>query len=223
MANRIPSLLGRLALVAAIVLGSMLLGGVARAGGPTSVLLVSPETQSAAALYASDPAYTQLTTLLEESPVAAPDPDPVREGRFSVTVTWLVHDVSIWRLDRIFLDGRDSPWVVTQFLDQGEPVADGMFPGGQSGSEEVWHRPADPVALESLLAGLGLRSDAPAASTEPVPAAAGPASGSDDGMWWALPGAVVGAVVALLASGVLRRRVPAGPDPEAPAFATTGR
>lgn len=223
MANRIPRLLGRLVLVVAIVLCSMLLGGVARAGGPTSALLVSPESQRAAALYTGDPAYTQLLTMLGESPVAAPDPGPVREGRFSVTVTWLVHDVSIWRLDRIFLDARDGPWVVTQFLDQDEPVADGMFPGGQGGPEEVWHRPADPAALQSLLAGLGLRGDAPAASTEPVPAAAGPGSGTDDGIWWALPGAVVGAAVALLARSALRQRVPAGPDPDAPALVTTGR
>lgn len=217
MPNRVRAGLARIALVLAVVLLTSLPGGVAWAGGPTSVVLVSPQSERAAALHNGDTDYQRLRELLGgEGPVTADPARPEAPVRSSyVTATWLVHDVSIWRIDRILLDATDGPWVVTQILGPGEVVSDGMFPGGTGGPGAVWHRPTDGEALRSLLAGLGLTGAAPAAAA-PVVAAGAPPAGqaTPDGTawWWALGGLVVGAGAAALGPhvtrAVTRRREP---------------
>jgi hypothetical protein len=73
-----------------------------------------------------------------------------------VTATWLIHDVSIWRIDRIFLIGGDV-WVVSEMSGASGPLtADGMYPGETGTAAATWHRPSDPAALTALLTAHGL-------------------------------------------------------------------
>lgn len=222
MPDRMRGMLGRVALVSAVVLASMLHGGVAWAGGPTSVLLVSPDSQRATALYTSDPSYHRLMTLLGgEAPTGAAAGDASPGGSRYVTVTWLIHDVTVWRTDRIALDTPDGAWVVTQMTQ----------PGGQD-PDAVRHRPTDPDALRSLLSGLGLSGGAvatpsPGGAAAPVAAGTVPApagTGVDSAVWWALAGLVVGAgatVVGLRVSPRVRRVLAA--DSAERSLAVTGR
>src|SRR4051794_8102791 len=136
---------------AAVGLVAVAMPGTAWAGGPTSVLLASPQTDRAAALYTTDPAYQQLSDLLGEEPQADPAPPPTDTGSTYVTVTWLVHDVTIWRIDRAFLDTTSGPWVLTQTADgtTGDVSTD-LWPGQHGGPGAIWHRPGDPAALIAL-------------------------------------------------------------------------
>src|SRR5262245_30971387 len=67
----------------------------ASAGGPTSVILVSPGRQATASLYTTDEAYSRLENLLGSNPVKDPAAPDVTGGPGSdaINVTWLVHDV----------------------------------------------------------------------------------------------------------------------------------
>ena len=157
----------RLITVMALVGTSCLLAaGTGVAGGPTSALLVAPGYERAAAVYYSDPEYQQLETLLAEpapatgsavtgsgadAPVAAPT-----DGLGYITVTWLIHDVSIWRIDRIFLRENGEHLIATQLMDGSNGTGEGMYPGQWGDDTAVQHRAADPVALQSLLDKLGL-------------------------------------------------------------------
>jgi len=68
----------------------------------------------------------------------------------------LIHDVSIWRIDRIFL-AADGPLIVTQTSDDmGVVSADGMYPGETGNGSALWHRPSDPTELQAVLTALGL-------------------------------------------------------------------
>lgn len=213
--------LGRAAMVAVLMLASMLLGGVAMAGGPTSVLLVAPDSQRATALYATDPSYPRLMSLLGgEAPTGAAVADTTPGGSRYVTVTWLIHDVTVWRTDRIALDAPDGPWVVTQSTLEG-----GQFSGA------VRHRPTDPAALRSLLSDLGMTGGSRGVTAAPAPGATAPtpppapSPGADSsGWWWVLPGLLVGAgatVVALRTSPGVRRRLLADGSADGPALVVT--
>lgn len=199
--------------VALGVLGiSCLLGsGTAWAGGPTSALLVSPANQTAFAVYYADPEYNQLMTLLEPAPGAS-TAQPSAAGSNYVTVTWLIHDVSVWRIDRIFLPAAGEPQIVTQLLDGTDASADGMYPGQSGGAAAATHRSADPVALQDLLRTMGLlgppagpaNADGvatgltvaePAAAADPADAPAMPAVAP---WWWAIGGLLLGIGVAAL-------------------------
>ena len=158
------------ATVVLLLLAGLLFPGTANAGGPTSALLVSPGHQRAAAVYYSDAAYQELTTLLDDDPSASaapaelasvgqPRPSP---GTDYVTVTWLIHDVTVWRIDRIFLPVRPGGdvFVVTQ-TELGDPAAaqqsaGGMGPGEQGDDNARWHRSVEPARLTGLLTDLGL-------------------------------------------------------------------
>jgi hypothetical protein len=157
---RVARLLAALAVVAT---GIVVAAHPALAGGPTSALLVSPSTGRAAALYYSDPEYDQLFTALggydpTSDPAVAPTPggvEPSVPGAAYVTVTWLIHDVSVWRIDRIFLTA-DAPVIVTELSDGDQNVASGMYPGEAGDDRAVWHAAPDPVALLALLSTLDL-------------------------------------------------------------------
>jgi hypothetical protein len=155
------------AVVAVMCVGLLLSAATAHAGGPTSALLVAPSTGHTASIYYSDPEYDRLFTELGGYDVT-PDPTLVQPpgsqvlapGAAYVTVTWLIHDVSIWRIDRIFL-AADGPLIVTQMADErGEVSAVGMYPGETGNGSAVWHRPPDPTELQAVLATLGLLESA---------------------------------------------------------------
>ncbi|MFE0672866.1 hypothetical protein [Streptomyces sp. NPDC058867] len=114
----------------------------AAAGGPTSAFLGSPETGEAAGLYSSDREYERLDSLLSAGRPGTP-PKGAAADR-SVTVTWLAHDVSPWRIDRIFpvTEGGDVWWY------RSAEVADPADGG--------WHRVPDPGPLRTLLTEVGV-------------------------------------------------------------------
>jgi hypothetical protein len=121
------------------------------------VLLASPDADAASGLYYTDPDYDRLQTLLggPDLPAGAPQP-PGATGSPYVTATWLIHDIYVWRMDRIFLAG-DDVWVVSETSGDGGPLTgDGMYPGQTGGAGAVWHRPTDPAALATLLIAHGL-------------------------------------------------------------------
>jgi hypothetical protein len=129
--------------------------GVASAGGPTSVLLVSPGRQATASLYNNDEAYARLERLLVPEPKADPAAPSLQGGPGSdaINVTWLIHDVQIWRVDRIYTDATGGgPWVETLLLPDGT---------GAFGSTGTFHRPADSTELIALLSALKLLGTSP--------------------------------------------------------------
>jgi hypothetical protein len=203
----------------AALLGLLLWGASsAMAGGPTSVLVTSPQSEEAIARYYSDKEYGQLQRLLgPENKGSHNMPGQANlASAHQINVTWLAHDISPWRVDRVF--PVDSPsqevWIHT--------AAD--LPESQNG---YWHRAEQPAQLLSLLKELGVmgRANSPSSYTGVFPApwqsdTSAPSAQDerttttvtvtdgteDDGTdwWWAIPGAATGAALAL----VLRRLVP---------------
>ena len=107
--------------------------GPAAAGGPTSVLLVAPEDGRTASLYNSDPEYQQLANLVGAFTTATGSTTPPKgaddQGASGtndasgpgVTITWLMHDVNVWRIDRVYLKAEGGPLISTQnTLDGGD-------------------------------------------------------------------------------------------------------
>ncbi|MEH0635917.1 hypothetical protein QBA35_21740 [Streptomyces bottropensis] len=199
------------------------------AGGPTSVLLVSPTSHRTASLYGTTKQYDLLARLLvpagsalDESREKAPDWGP--EGTWGgqvgdmVTVTWMSHDVTAWRVDRLYMSAPDTKdvWIYTGLQTAEDTAASG---------EGVWHKAKQSEELRELLRGLGVlgepsdgavqgtsSDDALTGSgTEPGGTvtgtrAASDASGPADRARWAIPALALGL---LLGSGgatlVLRR------------------
>lgn len=169
--------------------------GPAAAGGPTSVLLVSPGWGRTASLYNSDPAYDQLLTSLGSDPVAERGRPPWESGpgTSQINVTWLIHDVSVWRVDRIVLDYNGATWIETQ--GSLTEALDWDKPG-------IWHKAQDPSAVRALVTELGLVGKAvakprPTVSVESAvaPAAVQTSAQSNAGglsRWWLLPAVILG-------------------------------
>ena len=191
-----------------LVLISMLVTVPASAGGPTSVLLVSPGTGETASLYAGDAYYEALAGLVgafEAGGVAGTvdrSQTPHEVGS-AVTVTWLIHDVQVWRVDRVYVGADHGPWISTQ-----------SAVGGSStiwDSPVVWHTATDGRELAALLARLGVGSaptgDTSATASAPTlgAGAADPDTGprSAGGLVWGLAGLALG--VALAAATVRLR------------------
>ncbi|MEU4009666.1 hypothetical protein [Streptomyces pseudogriseolus] len=184
----------------------------ASAGGPTSVLVVSPESQETASAYCSDKAYSELERLL--GPVGKGTrerpPEAVSASARQFNVTWLVHDVTPWRVDRVFMAeaGQDA-WIHTAERFNESPNG-------------LWHRAEDPTHLYKVLYSLGVMGERTSAVSAPgiYPApweteqagsgedqaadatasetrAAQAGDGGTD-WWWAAPGLAAGAVLALV-------------------------
>nr|WP_245695233.1 hypothetical protein [Streptomyces antibioticus] len=186
-----------------LALGS---AGPAAAGGPTSVLIVSPESSETASLYYSDREYGTLERLLGNPGAGSASKPPEADLTVGpqINVTWMVHDVSPWRVDRVYpaTDGK-AVWIHT----------DANFDGSMNGT---WHRAQQPGVLRDLLKDLGVMGkpadgdsaveypppwdqsgmDAEATpSPDPALAAAAARSsrpGDATDWWWALPGLAAG-------------------------------
>ncbi|MDT7840766.1 hypothetical protein [Streptomyces justiciae] len=209
-----------------LTLGS---AGSAAAGGPTSVLIVSPESAETASLYYSDREYGTLERLLGEPGAGSAGKPPEADliAGPQINVTWMVHDVSPWRVDRVYpATDSEAVWIHTAAnLD--------------ASTNGTWHRAQQPKVLRDLLKDLGVMgkasdgdsaveypppwdtygTDAEATqSPEPSLAAAsarpsGPADPTD--WWWALPGVAAGVGGTLLIRRAAARQK-AGPPREEP-------
>jgi hypothetical protein len=177
----------------------------ARAGGPTSVLLSAPGIQKVVAAGYQEARYDALLTAVGIEAKDHPGWKEDGHGRV-IRATWLIHDTSVWRLDLIYPDAEGGPWVAT-FESRTETMPD----------KPVWHPAADGQALTKVLGEFGLLSHKTndgatpeAAVTEDVTTTAAAATTSDSnaftGWRWALPGALVGAVLALVAVKFWPRR-----------------
>lgn len=196
-----------LPLLLALVLGALGWAGLtptAYAGGPTSVLLVNPGRPQVTAAYYTDSRYAALAAAVGEGQTGPSAPPPGdTEGGDEVRLAWLIHDVQIWRVDRVHLTG-DGVWV--------ETVVDINDRGDVFDRPAVWHRPADEAALTGILTEAGVLGDESPASPPPAraeAAGADPATPAPGLVAAALSGLVVGAAGALV--GVRARRRAAQP------------
>lgn len=186
----------------------------AHAGGPTSVLLSAPP--SVVAFGYSDPRYDELAKLTELIS-GGPNGDHM-SGRF-VRATWLIHDMSVWRIDIIYPDAPGGPWIATEDLMSGSKPA-----------KPTWHRATDPVRLlkvlnelkllsgqfdggPSLNDGYTIEQSTPEPSADPAPAPVAPAqaqvsatSSVFTGWRWIIPGVLLGAAVAVVAVRLFPKR-----------------
>lgn len=223
---RLPGLRGFVALAALLGLGLIwLFAPGAAAGGPTSVLLTSPESSRTASLYNDSADYEKLQRLLgrvQPGGAGAKAP-PLSEtmGQRQINVTWLVHDVTPWRVDRIYLPlGPGS---------QRKPVMIHTADGVPDSFKGVWHKAENGPELRELLGKLGLLgpaspdgakgvpppADPPAQSTEVTISTDEPdepAAGGDSTDWWwaALSGAGPGVAVGAVGGALMVRRRWAG-------------
>jgi hypothetical protein len=213
-----------LGLVVAVIAVGIVAAAPARAGGPTSVLLSAPP--HVVAFGYDDPQYADLKRLTD---VAASrdgyigDPEAHGTGSF-VRATWLIHDMSVWRIDIIYPDAPGGPWIATtESLD-----------GSTMPTQPRWHTATDPVRLLKLLGSLKLLAGErngepsyggptsfggptgfgrqPEAAPATQPAAEPPASSQTaaadifTGWRWIIPGFLLGAVVAVVAVRLLPKR-----------------
>ncbi|MEV6755975.1 hypothetical protein [Streptomyces sp. NPDC051214] len=136
------------------------------AGGSTSVLVVAPGSGESTALYVSDKEYAELEAGLghlgadigkgqrEQPPGLA-----MGDGSRQINVTWMVHDVRPWRVDRAYPvapgtkgggDGKGS---------KGGKGADAVWIHTTTDVESmrgVWHKAKDPAHLTALFKKLGV-------------------------------------------------------------------
>jgi hypothetical protein len=210
-----------LAIVAVLVVAS---SGVmpAAAGGPTSVLLSAPSVPRVVAAGYEDKAYNDLTELIQSTDTAGKvDTSHQHESGEFIRATWLIHDMSVWRLDVIYPQAANGPWIATTTMDE----------SGKPSGTPVWHRSADPAKMLKLLDALGLlggkhgvsgptnlswndgtqTTTAPAEQPVEQSAPASSVKAQPDALtgWrWAIPGFVLGALIAVVAVRFMPRRRP---------------
>jgi hypothetical protein len=210
-----------LAIVAVLVVA---LSGVmpAAAGGPTSVLLSAPSVPRVVATGYEDKAYNDLTELIRSTDAGGKaDTSHQHESGEFIRATWLIHDMSVWRLDVIYPQAENGPWIATTVMDE----------NGKLPEMPVWHRSADPAKMLKLLDALGLLggkhgesgptnlswNDGTQTTTAPAeqpvvqqPVVQQPVEtvkaqpGTLTGWRWAIPGFVLGAIIAVVAVRLLR-------------------
>jgi hypothetical protein len=189
----------------------------AHAGGPTSVLLSAPP--EVVAFGYDDKQYDELQRLTDV--VGSPDPlskESHDVGRF-VRATWLIHDLSVWRVDIIYPEAPGGPWIATRASTDGSTLPE----------KPLWHTPADRVGLLKLLSSLGLldterdgvpswggptfygeqSQEPPAQAAEPAAESAATQAASTSaftGWRWTIPGFLLGAVIAVIAVRLLPKR-----------------
>ncbi|MEV8371826.1 hypothetical protein AB0P21_03765 [Kribbella sp. NPDC056861] len=189
----------------------------AAAGGPTSVLLSSPHNGKVVAAGYQDPTYEELLALLSSQ--SSTDPEQHDVGNF-VRATWLIHDMTPWRLDVIYPDAPGGPWIATT------EDADGT---GGLAAKPTWHRASNGARLTELLDTMGLRGNStdggtfggPTTLPQPAPQTPAEVAAVDDtptattlrteqkpllGWRWSIPGFLLGAAVTYLFLRYVPRR-----------------
>lgn len=161
-----------------VVVAGLLAASQAAAGGPTSLLIVNPASERTSSAHAGDARYERLARHVgidtgagvEQPTGGGTPPGGIDQGFGSeLRLTWLVHDMSVWRVDRIHL-GKDEVWINTTRA------------WGDDPHQEFWHRAAEPEKLRAALDETGVLRPASPRPTiaEPTPAdsASGPVAGS---------------------------------------------
>lgn len=199
-----------LCLLAAILSMVSWLAGAqsASAGGPTSVLLASPRNGRVAALYHTDAGYERLIAAL--GAYEANTGSTTRPSSFTndfaneIRLTWLIHDMTIWRIDRVHITDEDGAWIETMVRTDGGNLLE------QPGK---WHRAIDPNALTAVLskAGLLAKGAAPASAPEPMTTATStaespPKTPAPSSTWLAAATGIGGLLVGAAGSIVVLRR-----------------
>jgi hypothetical protein len=206
----VPAIRALAVVLTAWVLVLLAPSGPASAGGPTSVLLSVPGEGRTASLYYTDDAYEELAGLVGafDGTGTLDSSERSHETGTGVTLTWLIHDVEPWRVDRVYLQGDGAPWIASQVMEGGaESIWDNPV---------VWHQPANGEELTQLLDDLGVgatgKAAEPASPVEPgagVPASVEPAAGAPapnddtsgtsarDRAWWGLGGLAGGVLLAV--------------------------
>ncbi|MGW1390918.1 hypothetical protein ACWD6Q_04530 [Streptomyces nigra] len=202
------------------------LAPVASAGGPTSVLLSAPGSQRTAALYYSDREYVALEKLLG-TPARGSREQPPDESLMAadqINVTWMVHDVTPWRIDRVHRMARGKDVWIRRTTDVERQTHGSWYraarpgelralldeldlTGGPTSTPGAYEEPAETGDAAAEAASEAAASGAAASGASASPAArasSGPGAGT--GWWWAVPGAVAGAVLALGLRPVVARR-----------------
>ncbi|GAA2550299.1 hypothetical protein GCM10010398_41870 [Streptomyces fimbriatus] len=216
----------------------------ASAGGPTSVLVVSPESEETASLYYSDKEYGELERLLGPPGGGTRDKPPEADlaSVRLINVSWMLHDVTPWRVDRVFLgDVGGEVWIHTaarltesanghwhraeypsdlhKLLYELDVLGETSGTGSASGMYPApWEtRTAGSAGPGASAPGTERDSGTAAAVEERTAAAPG---GDGTGWWWAIPGAAAGAALALvlrpyvIRAPLMRRRGEPGPRQE---------
>jgi hypothetical protein len=198
------------------ILVAMLLGAIgwagsaatAYAGGPTSVLLTNPEDGRARALYITNPDYGRLEAAVGDEAAGTSAPSGLRTGEEEVRLTWLIHDMQIWRIDRVYLTRQDGIWV--------ETIVETTGDGDVFGRPSRWHRAHDEQALTSLLASAGLvgTDSVPSNPSNPnLPSGVTDASAPPSRAVVPIVAAALGGLVIGAAGSLLLRRRPAVDQP----------
>lgn len=199
------------ALVAALLAATVFTALPAHAGGPTSVLLSAPPHVTAVGY--DDTRYYDLQNLIQgpSTPDAGSEIHSI--GKF-VRATWLIHDMSVWRIDVIYPDAPGGPWISTEeFMDGTKPA------------RPTWHRAADPERLLEVLRSFRILdgkfdggptldngysvADAPVTTPTPTPAPAQSQVATTSvftGWRWIIPGVLIGAAVAVVAVRLFPKR-----------------
>ncbi|MFD4694662.1 hypothetical protein [Streptomyces sp. NPDC058463] len=137
----------RLAVLVTVLGLGVLLAPSAVAGGRTSVLITSPSSGEASALYVSDPRFGRLSRLLGPPDKGDRLLPPSLDGSVAtrqINVTWMALDLQPTRTDRVFPGADpDTVWIHTA----------AQVPATYRG---LWHRAAEPRKLVALLDSLGL-------------------------------------------------------------------
>ncbi|HET6561653.1 MAG TPA: hypothetical protein VFG72_07240 [Marmoricola sp.] len=200
-----------------LTLSTVWAAGPAVAGGPTSVLLSVPGEGRMAALYHTEADYQRLGDLagVFDDVGKASAPRHLEGSGEVVTLTWLIHDVHVWRVDYVHLGGAGAPWVETREVVDDDPWWE---------APTVWHR--GDARLRGLLTRVlhdpgsapGASTPAPATLTEQAATpAATPAAVQQRSPLvlaaWTGGGVAAGALLTLLTLVVLRRRSRREPAP----------
>jgi hypothetical protein len=196
------------ALFAVVALGTT----PAHAGGPTSVLLSAPPYVTAVGY--QDQRYADLQRLTELAPGTTKTGTELHDIGHFIRATWLIHDMSVWRIDIIYPDAPGGPWVATT-----ESMTTGSMP-----DNPTWHTATDRLALLKLLGAMKLLNskgfdggpttlDYPSTDTTPESAHQPPATtpvkaepAFFTGWRWVIPGAILGAVIAVVTTRLFPHR-----------------
>jgi hypothetical protein len=141
-------------LLTALLAGAAWAGtaGLAHAGGPTSVLIVNPSAHRATGLYYTDAPYDELARAIggggDQPSGSLSKPASVDlDGQPGIRLTWMIHDVSVWRTDGIYITRSDGIWISTLIDQESGNLRD--RPGR-------WHRPQNDAALLAVLKSAGI-------------------------------------------------------------------